>query len=65
MEKLESRLMFLVLLLHISQFIVLGFFFQGLVGILRKNGVLLEKLSFIVYTWTIYDIQIFMGAVFR
>lgn len=63
MGKLQFRLMTLVLLLHISQFTVLGFFFQGLMGIFRENGVPLEKLS-LLYILGLFMIFRFLWAPF-
>lgn len=48
-DNLQNKIKALVLVLHISQSVVLTFFFQGLVGILRENGIPLKYLGFIYF----------------
>lgn len=48
-NNLQNKIKALVLALHISQTSAIAFFFQGLVGILRENGVPLKYLSFIYF----------------
>lgn len=49
MDNLQNKIKVLVLVLHISQAVVLTFFFQGLIGILRENGMPLKYLGFIYF----------------
>lgn len=61
--KLEFKLKALILALHISQFIAMGFFLEALVAILRKNNMPLENLG-LIYSLGLFGIFRFLWAPF-